>query len=77
MIFDALEQAERFEIGDHAGACFEAVEPGVLSGSLAHVRVVGHHVDFGEVVAPADLEVVRDRAPGVILTTPVPNSRST
>ena len=58
-IFDALEQAERFEIGDDAGARFEAVEPGVLSGSRAHVRVVGHHVNFGEVVAPADLEVVR------------------
>ena len=58
-IFDAFEQAERFEVADDARAGFEAVESRVLAGGRAHVRVVGHHVNFGKVVALADLEIVR------------------
>ena len=58
-----LEQAACFEVRDDALARFEAVEARVRSGRRAHLRVVGHHVDFRQVVAAARSRSRWDRAP--------------
>ena len=58
VLFHAFEQAEFFEVRDDAGARGEALEAGIFSGGFAHVAVVGHHVNFGKIVALADFEVV-------------------
>ncbi len=57
-VLDFFEQAQFLKIVHDAGARNEAVEPGIFSGGRAHVRVGGHHVDFGQVVALPDFEVV-------------------
>src|SRR5215469_10247197 len=57
-VLDALKQAQFLEIAYDALARFEAVEPDVFAGGLAHVTVVGHYVRFGKVVALADCEVI-------------------
>ena len=58
VVGDFFEQARRFEIRDHALARLEAVEAGICSRRGAHLRVVGHHVDFGQVVAASNFKVV-------------------
>ena len=55
---DAVDEAELFEVSDNASAGDEAFEAGIFSGGFAHVGVVSHHVNFGEIVALADFEVV-------------------
>ncbi len=57
-VLDFFEQAQLLQIFDDARARNEAVKSGVLARGLAHMRVVGHHVDFGQVVALADFEVI-------------------
>ncbi len=53
-----FEQTGGLQIFDSLVARFESVKPGIFSGRCAHVGVVGHHVDFGQLVAAADFEVV-------------------
>ena len=55
---DFFEQAGGLQIGDGLIAGLEAIEAGIFSGSGAHVAVIGHDVDFGQLVAAADFEVV-------------------
>ncbi len=54
-----FEQPRRFEIGDDALPRLKSVEAGIFSRRGAHFRVVGHDVDFGQVVAASDFKVVR------------------
>ena len=46
------------QIGQHPLARFEAVESGIRSGVLVHVRVLVHHVDLRQVVAQSRLKIV-------------------
>ena len=41
-----------------SGASDESFEAGIFSRGFAHVGVVGHHIDFWEIVALANFEVV-------------------
>ena len=54
-----FEQARGFQIGHDSFARFKTVETRVRPSCGAHFRVVGHHVDFGQVVAASDFEIVR------------------
>ncbi len=59
-VFDVVEESARLEIFDDRLAALPAIHPAVFrAGQLVHVRVVGHYIDLGEVVALAHEEVVR------------------
>ncbi len=55
---DLDQRADLFQIGHHAVARFEAVQPGVGAGRRGHARVVVDHLDLGQVVALAGFEIV-------------------
>ena len=58
-VLDLFEEAEAFHVRDALLAAFVAVEPGVLAALGVHGAVAVHDVDELEVVALADLVVVR------------------
>src|SRR2546425_4084737 len=49
VVDDAVEQALRLQVFDHAPARLEAVQARVLARRGAHATVVSHHVNFGQV----------------------------
>ena len=59
VVANFLEQVERLQILDDFFSRREAFHSGVGAGGSTHVAVVGHHIDFGEMVPASDLEVVR------------------
>ncbi len=58
IVFFGDQKSLFLQIGQHALARFEPIEPGIRARVLVHVRVFVHHVDLRQVVAQAGLKVV-------------------
>ena len=55
---DLLHQAEFFQICNHPRARHEPLQARIFPGVGVHVRIVGHHVDFRQMVPLAHFEIV-------------------
>ena len=58
MIVHFDEQPLRFQIGYHAAARIEPIQPSVWSRRGAHLPVFGHHVDLRKLVPLPHFEIV-------------------
>ena len=59
MIVHFDEQSLRFQIGHHAAACVEPIQPRVRPRCGAHLPVLGHHVDLRKLMPAPHFEIVR------------------
>ena len=59
VILYLYQVAALFQVGDNRFSRFIPFHAGILSAVIGHVGVIGHHVDYRQIMAQANLKVIR------------------